>query len=62
MTKTYESKSFVPNGRLSYEEAARLADKAYRTGNNKLYQLVDAGPDKVLFKDLKMLFRQVHSL
>ena len=55
--KTYESKSFVPNGRIPYGLAARLADKAYRTGDGQLRQLIDAGP-RVRLKDLKMVFNQ----
>ncbi len=51
MTKIYESKSFVPSGRLSYEEAARLVDKACKSGNFQLQQLIDAGP-RISLKDV----------
>ena len=51
MTKIYESKSFVPSGRLSYEEAARLVDKAWKSGDLNLQQLIDAGP-RVSLKDV----------
>lgn len=51
MTKTYESKSFVPSGRLPYEYMVRLVDKACKSGDFQLQQLIDAGP-RVSLKDV----------
>lgn len=51
MTKTYESKSFVPSGRLPYECIVRLVDKACKTGDFQLQRLIDAGP-RVSLKDV----------
>ncbi|MBR6010433.1 MAG: hypothetical protein IKP35_03395 [Alphaproteobacteria bacterium] len=51
MTKTYESKSFVPSGRLPYECIVRLVDKACKSGNFQLQQLIDAGP-RISLKDV----------
>ena len=49
--KTYESKSFVPSGRIPYECMVRLVDKACKSGDLHLQQLIDAGP-RVSLKDV----------
>ena len=51
MTNTYDSKSFVPSGRLPYEYMVRLVDKACKSGDFQLQQLIDAGP-RVSLKDV----------
>ena len=60
MTKTYEAKCFVPKGRLPYDEAARLANLVYLSGDSQLKQMIDMGPEKVSVKDLKMISSILH--
>ena len=55
MIKTYESK-FVPRGRLPYEYMVRFVDKAYKSGDFQLQQLIDAGP-RVSLKDVAEFMR-----